>query len=161
MLAGWEFDGNLNWDLVLRQSYYALPVAEMKNKHYPIPPVFTLCDSQTLVIGARSVNAKFHWTYAGIVKQKLLFSPSSTSIFGSPVTSPEIQRISLKELSLVRFRNYNLNPYLLEFRAAKWHTDITLEIWKYSGNEASEEAYFNDLADSLANDENKIDSLNA
>jgi len=161
MLVGWEFGDNLNWDLVLRQTYYALPVAEMRNKHYPIPSILTLCDSQTLVIGARSDSAKFHWSYAGIVKQKLLFSPSYVSIFDSPITNSEIHRITLKELTLVRFRNYNLNPYLLEFKPAKWHTDITLEIWKYSGSEPTDDAHFNEIENSLLNIQSKIDGLNA
>lgn len=129
----WEFDNNLNWDLVQRKNYYAQSITADGSKFFPIPTITVLVDSYTLLIGCRNTQAKPNWYLAGFAGARLLFSPSSTSEFTATVQSHPRIRLGLDRLNLVRFKDFNLLPYLLEINVAKWHKEMLIEVWKYSG----------------------------
>lgn len=131
----WDFSNNLNWDLVLRQSYAGQQISTTPPTYLPIPPKLVSLDARILLIGTRNDKAKSSWYTAGWVSSRFNFSPSSTSNFGGLVQGDCRHRLTLNRLNLVRFDNFNLNPYVIEVSIAKWHTEMFLEIWKYSGNE--------------------------
>lgn len=132
-----DFSNDLNWDLVLRQSYFTQLNPAYPKGFIPIPAITLSLDSHTLVIGAKSSKARVSWYLAAYVIPKLLFSPSSTSNFVGAVQTQERQRIKLDTLNLIKFTDFGLSPYLLEISIAPWHQEIDLEVWKYLGNESS------------------------
>lgn len=149
-MSQWQFGDSLNWDLVLRNSYYAKPLGGDSKKFLPIPTITVAVDRYTLLIGARNSQASPNWFLAGYVSNRLLFSPSSTSQFMAVVQSCPSVRLRLNQLTLVRFPDFNLIPYLLEINVARWHKEMFLEVWKYSGQ-------VNDIEASLARIETKLD----
>jgi len=149
----WEFGNRLNWDLALRNTYYAKTSQADPKAFVPIPSITINVNSYIVLIGARNAQAKSNWYLAGYASPRLLFSPSSTSEFLSIVQSNSPVKIGLDRLTLVTFSNYNLLPYILEISIAKWHKEMFLEIWQYSG--ATEE-----IKPALDRIEYKIDNLN-
>jgi len=133
----WEFGNNLNWDLVKRQTYYpdALTKYNLPKaiREFPIPTITLVVDSYILLVGCRNPQAKPNWFLAGYCGARLLFSPSSTSDFISAVESYPRIKLGLNRLTLVRFKDFNLLPYLLEINIARWHQEMFIEVWKYSG----------------------------
>lgn len=147
----WDFSNNLNWDLLKRQTYYAQVVKTDREEVIPIPPITVLVDSHTLLIGCQNSSAKSSWYLAGYASSKLLFSPSSTSEFTAAVQAYSGIKLGLNRLNLVRFKNFDLLPYLLEVKLARWHKEMLVEIWKYSGTSDTVE-------DSLMRIEEKLDT---
>lgn len=129
----WEFGDSLNWDLVERKTYYAQLISTDGSKFIPISPITILVDSYILLIGCRNTQAKPNWYLAGFAGSRLLFSPSSTSEFMSTVQSYPRVRLGLDRLNLVRFKDFNLTPFILEINVARWHKEMFIEVWKYSG----------------------------
>lgn len=149
----WDFGNNLNWDLALRQTYTARPASPTNPDIFvPIPALTVSVDSTVLLIGARNQFAKPRWYLAGSASRRLLFSPSSTSEFVAAVSSQGKISIGLNRLTLINFRDFNLTPYLLEINIARWHREMYLEVWKYSGSIA-------DIENSLNRIEFKIDAI--
>lgn len=149
----WEFGNNLNWDLALRQTYNATLISpDDPDLFLPIPTVTLTVTSRVLLIGARNQSAKPNWFLAARVSPRLLFSPSSTSEFIAAVASYPRLKIGLDRLTLIRFDNYDLSTYLLEINIPKWHKQMLLEVWQYSGA-------MGDLPADLARIESKIDAL--
>lgn len=132
-----DVGNSLNWDLALRNTYLAktsaLSTKSRFSPYLPIPAITLVLDSYILAIGAKSSMAKSHWYLAANVTPRLLFSPSSTSDFISAVQSDQQQKIPLNQLTLVRFTDFGLTPYLLEIKIPPWHREMYLEVWKYSG----------------------------
>lgn len=132
-----DIQNSLNWDIALRKTYQGrVPVAAGELQPYrspPIPPITISVDSYILAIGASSTTAKPHWKLAAWVAPRLLFSPSSTSEFIAAVQSEQSQKVSLNQLTLIQFVDFGIKPYLLEIRIPRWHTEMYLEVWKYSG----------------------------
>lgn len=147
----WDFSNNLNWDLVIRDTYRGQQSATVPPSYSPIPPKLISLDSKVLLIGARNDKAKDTWYTAGWVSPRLNFSPSSTSQFGGLVQGYSRYKLSLNRLNLVRFDSFNLTPYAIELNIAKWHTEMLVEIWKYSGNE-------DDVSTVLERIEGKVDT---
>lgn len=148
----WEFDNNLNWDLVIRQVYYAT-LDSQERVIAGVPPIFVEVNSRVLLIGARNNLAPVHWYFAGSVAPRINFSPSSTSQFGGLVQNGYSRKLALNKLNLTVIPEYNIYPLFLELRFAKWHAQMLLEIWQYSGA-------MGDLHADLARIESKIDALN-
>ena len=146
----WDFSNNLNWDLVIRQTYTGQPVSTVPPSYLPIPPKLISLDAKVLLIGTRNDKAKSSWYTAGWVSSRLDFSPSSTSQFSGLVQGSSRYRLALNKLNLVRFENFDLSPYVIEVNIAKWHTEMLIEIWKYSGNA-------DDIDTVLARIESKVD----
>lgn len=147
----WEFGNNLNWDLVLRRTYYAKPITEDFKSFVPISTITATVDSHILLIGAKNPQAKPNWFLAGYAGSRLLFSPSSTSEFTAAVQSYPRVRLGLDRLTLVKFTNFDLLPYLLEINVARWHKEMLLEVWKYSGK-------VDDVESAVARIEEKLDT---
>lgn len=145
-----EFNNSLNWDLVLRRTYFAVPNPAQPKGFVPIPTISVLVDRYTLAIGAKSNQAKANWHLAGYACPRLLFSPSSTSDYIAAVQSERAQAILLNQLTLVQFRNFSNNSYLLTINVPRWLREVSLEIWKYQGSDNTQS-----ITDSIA--EIKID----
>lgn len=129
-----DFGNNLNWDLVLRQTYFAQTTPNEPRGFFPIPPISISVDRYTLTIGAKSTKAKSNWRLGAFVAPRLLFLPSSTSDFVAAVQSERAQPVFLNRLTLIQFTDFGITPYLLEINVPHWHQELSLEIWKYSGN---------------------------
>ena len=147
----WEFSNNLNWDLILRETYIGQSIPTTPPTYLPIPPKLISLDAKVVLIGTRNDKAKSSWYTAGWVSPRLNFSPSSTSQFGGLVQGESRRRLSLNRLNLVRFENFDLNPYAIELNIARWHSEMLVEIWKYSGNQ-------DDINTVLERIEGKIDT---
>lgn len=145
----WDFGNNLNWDLVLRQNYLAVPIATVPLTYSPIPPKLISVDTNVLLIGTRNTQAKPTWFTAGWVVPRLNFSPSSTSEFTGLVQGYSRYKLSLNKLNLVRFENFDLIPYAIEISIAKWHKEMLLEIWKYSGQSDDLEAQLDRIEEEI------------
>ena len=122
----------LNWDLITRKLYKARKLPN--NKRVPIQVQAFIIDAPAIMIGCKNKTAKPTWWLAGSAYQKILTSPSSTSRFVAGVEG-ERYKIRLDTLHLIRFRDWQLKPYMLEFKPAHWHEQMLIEIWKYSGDE--------------------------
>lgn len=146
----WEFDNNLNWDLVIRQVYYAT-LDNSDKVIAPIPSIFVSATSRVLLVGARNNLAPSKWYLAGSVAPRINFSPSSTSQFGGLVQNGYARKIALNKLNLLVIPEYNIYPLFLEVRFAKWHAQMLLEIWQYSGA-------MGDLTSELNRLESKLDA---
>lgn len=149
----WDFTNTLNWDPVFRRTYTAQPATADGEQFFPIPPISAFVDSPILIIGARNDFAKPTWYFAGSVSCRLLITPSSTSEFLSVVENSR-RKIGLNRLNLLRFNDYGTSQYLIEINLARWHKQMYLEIWKYSGS-------MGDLEAGLARIETKIDNLSS
>lgn len=148
----WDLANNLNWDRVLTKTYYAQPITTDGSQFKPIPTITALVDSYTLLIGCRNTQAKSNWYLAGHATSRLLFSPSSTSDFTAAVQSYSRVKLGLERLTLVRFKDFNLTPFLLEINIAKWHKEMFVEVWKYSKEP-------NNVEDDLARIENTLERI--
>lgn len=148
----WEFGNNLNWDLVERKTYYARSTSADSDQFIPIPKITLAVNSYILLIGCRNAQAKSNWRFAGYAASRLLFSPSSTNEFAAVVQSYPKVTLSLDRLTIVKFSDFNLLPYILEIDLFKWHSQMFLEIWQYSGA-------VDDVENALTRIEGKIDAL--
>ncbi len=132
-----DFGNNLNWDLVLKKSYFAQITPNEVRGYLPIPSITVIVDKPILVIGAKSNTAKPNWYLAAYAVPRLLFSPSSTSEFVAAVQTQERRQIRLNTLNLIQFTDFSLSPYVLEVSIPFWHQEMYLEVWKYLGDESS------------------------
>lgn len=122
----------LNWDLVARRTYKSRKLP--KNQRVPIQAQVFIVDSPAIIIGCKNRLAKPSWWLAGNAYQKILTSLSSTSQFIAGVEGSRY-KIRLDTLHLIRFPDWQLKPYMLEFKPAFWHDEMLVEVWKYSGDE--------------------------
>lgn len=143
----------LNWDLVKRQTYNATMITE--NSYIPIPPISIVAESHLMMFGFRNDLGKSTWRYAATVEMKLLTLPSSTSEFMASVAAFK-QGCNLRELTLVKFPNYGMLPFLVEIRVPKWHKQMFLEAWRYSGDEIDIPSQSLEILNRI---ESKIDAL--
>jgi hypothetical protein len=148
----WDFNNSFNWNLALRNTYNAVPITADGEQFQPIPVITVTVTSRILLIGARNLYAKPNWFLAAKVNPRLFFSPSSTSQFLPAIASYPRVKIGLGRLNLVRFNSFDLPEYVLEITPEKWHKQLMLEIWQYTGE-------LGDLETNLARIETKINSL--
>lgn len=130
-----DFGNNLNWDLVLRQTYFSEPNPAYPKGYIPIPPKLIQVDRYTLAIGTSSTKAKSNWHVGAFVVPRLPFSVSSTSAFVGLVRSDKSQAVFLNQLTLVQFKDFGFNPYALEISIPVWIRELSIEIWKYQGDD--------------------------
>lgn len=156
-----DFGNNLNWDLVLRQTYFAQPNPAYPKGFVPIPSKLIEVDRYTLAIGTSSTKAKPTWRVGAFVVPKLSFSVSSTSVYTNLVRSGKSQSVYLNQLTLVQFTDFGLSPYALEISFPIWISELSIEIWKYQGEESAKPV--SELIEELKTDldriETKIDSF--
>lgn len=122
----------LNWDLVRRQTYTANVISD--NVFIPISTIAIVAESHTMMVGFRNSQAKPTWRFAATLEMRLLTLPSSTSEFQASVSAFS-KGCKLNELTIIKFPNYGLLPFLVEIKVAKWHKEMFVEAWKYSGDE--------------------------
>lgn len=146
-----ELNNSLNWDLVVRATYVAPTNPAYPKGFMPIPTKVVVVDKYTLAIGAKSTKAKPTWSLGAYISPRLLFSPSSTSEFPAAVKSEQRQVIELNKLTLIQFTNFGVTPYLLEFSIPRWHQELSIEVWKYSGTT-------NNVKETLTRIEEKLDT---
>lgn len=130
-----DFGNNLNWDLVLRNSYIAQLAPETRRGFLPIPNKIIEADRYTLAIGVSSTKAKPTWRVGAFVAPRLLFSVSSTSEYTGLVRSNDSKPVFLNQLTLVQFQNFGLTPYALEVSFPYWISQLNIEVWKYQGDD--------------------------
>jgi len=122
---------SLNWNLTTRRNLVATNFADGTSY---IPTLTIPGTSYLMMFGFRNIDAKSNWWLAADIYQQLLTLPSSTSDYQASVESFRT-RCRLNTLSLVKFPNYGLLPFLVEIRFPKWHKKMDLEAWYYSGEE--------------------------
>lgn len=158
-----DLQDRLNWDIVLRRTYEAQSDrAEAPRTYVPIPPITVSVDSYTLAIGAKSSKAKASWYLAARVAPQLLITPSTTSNFVAFMQSEEPKRIALNRLNLIRFVDFGIKPYVLEINIPRWHTEMYVEVWKYSGIDVSNSdlaSLLQDTRQRVINIENKLEII--
>lgn len=125
---------NLNWNLTTRRNLTATTF----NDETSYIPAFTVPgDSYLMMFGFRNPDAKSHWWLAADIYQQLLTLPSSTSEFQASVEAYRT-RCRLNTLTLIKFPNYGLLPFLVEIRFPRWHKKMEVEAWYYTGEEYDE-----------------------
>lgn len=132
-----ELGDKLHWDLVRRQKYVAQTVTVGDDIRYlPIPDISFALSSYVLMLGTKSSKAKVHWKLGCWVNMKLLISPSSQSDY---VAAVQVYRqfCSLGGLTLLQLPHYQPLPYLLVLSVPRWHQEIEIELWQYSGPDSN------------------------
>jgi hypothetical protein len=108
-------------------------VSTVPPKYLPIPPKLIGVSRKILLVGCRNNTAKETWYTAGWVSPRLNFIPSNSTDFSGLIQGSGRHRLSLNKLNLVRFYNYDLSPYAIELSIARWHTEVYVEIYQYTG----------------------------
>lgn len=132
-LPGLE-DG-LNWDLAHRESYQA---TELGNGTYrPIDAITKIITgSHVVMIGVKARGIKLHWRTGGWASQNLLTIPSSTTEFTAFVKT-ENKWLTLSQLTLCVFPKL-MDTWALQIDIPRWLKDITVEVWRYDGEDVLE-----------------------
>lgn len=154
----WELGNRSNWNLVLRNTYYGNVSQTDPKKFVPIPSIAVSVNSQILLLGVRNSQAPSHWFLAGYASPRLLFTPSFDSEFLSLVQSSPSVKVGLNRLTLLSFPDYNLLPYILELSIAKWHKEMSIEVWQYVGSFLDVRDELIDIKSDLSRIETKIDA---
>lgn len=133
-----QLGNNLNWDLVLRNTYERRLYNAETGVYAPIPDIVVTVDSPVLLVGTKSEVAASHWFLGCRAATRLLISPSSTSEFLAGV---EVARHScgLNRLTLLQFPFLEPMPYLLTLTPAHWLANIFIEVWRYNGSIISDD----------------------
>lgn len=113
---------SVNWNLTTRRNLTATTFPDGSSY---IPALTIPGNSYLMMLGFRNPDAKASWWLAADIYQQLLTLPSSTSEFIASVEAYRT-RCRLNTLSLVKFPNYGLLPFLVEIRFPKWHKKMDL-----------------------------------
>lgn len=125
---------SLNWNLIKRGS---LTARAFDDRTSYIPALTVPIENHLIMVGFSNPHAKPDWWLAANIYQQLLTLPSSTSRFQASVEGHRA-KCRLNTLTLIRFPNYELSPFLLEITFPKWHKRMDFELWGYSGEEYDE-----------------------
>lgn len=132
----WDLAIRGNWELTFTERRIATqkttPTAG-RYFHNPIPPIYTSPNSRVLLVGTSSQYAKPNWFLGARVSQFLYVSPSPTPDLISGVQTSRTERAGLNRLTLIKFEDYGVYPYVLELKIPFWLEDIYVEIWEYKG----------------------------
>ena len=123
----------LNWDLVGRANYITAASATNPDTHVPIPTQQMICDRPIILVGCNSVSALPHWRLGCWISQRLIFTVSNTSEYLPLIKTRSSFPCELNTLSLISFPDYQISPYLLLIDIPRWLKDLSVEVWKYSG----------------------------
>lgn len=131
-----DLHGNLNWDILLRETHQAKPVPVPPGVNYkeyrPIRPIARPVTSYIHMIGITCDHAKPWWWLGGSVSMRLLTTPSSLTEFTAAVEA-HTQKLRLNTLNLVRFPDLNVPGYLLYIEIPYYFKQCYIEVWSYSG----------------------------
>ncbi|HEY9672238.1 MAG TPA: hypothetical protein V6D11_12390 [Waterburya sp.] len=127
-----DFGDNLNWDLLRRATYQGIKSDIHRSGYAPIPEIALLLPSSIALVGCKSDGALPWWWLGCRASVSLRISPSSTSEYTALV---EIYRKNcrLDNLTLLRFPEYQPQPYVLALSVPKWISNLSIEVWYYSG----------------------------
>lgn len=127
----------LNWDLVARDSRSQQDLGTRdiygRPQFLAIQPILVGVDSRLLLVGINSEGARAGWKLGAWASQRLFITPSSTTIFPSQPRGSQRHFCRLNILTLIEFPHWNEYPYVLELEIPYWLTQITFEVWQYSG----------------------------
>lgn len=137
-MALWDLATRENWQLILSERRIAnkLPSPDLTKYKYlydPILPIYTNPNSRVLLIGTQSDSAQPYWFLGARVSQYLYVSPSETTHLISGVQTSDVKRVGLNRLTLVKFEDYGIYPYVLQIEIPYWLEDIYIEVWEYEG----------------------------
>lgn len=133
----WDLAARENWQLILSEQRLAKNITKITASSYtyePIPALFATLYNPVVLVGTYSVKAKSHWFLGARVSQYLYVSPSQNGNFISGVQVSDIKKVGLNRLTLVKFENYEVLPYVLAIEIPYWLEDIYVEVWEYEGN---------------------------
>jgi hypothetical protein len=146
----WNLDNSANWTLALSQTYYAQPITPDFENYIPIPTISLSVNSYVLLIGCRNPQAKPNWYRAGYASSRLLFTPNNTSSFATAtVQSYSGRRLNLNRLNLIKFKDFDLLPYILDINIKQWHKEMFVEVWTYSGETDDIEAQLDRIEEDI------------
>lgn len=135
-MSGFEFENNLNWNLVTRFDAEAVKVSSEPDVYGRIPARTILIERhRILMIGCRSRTAKSSWWLGCRCSRRLLISPSSTSDFPAAVYTQQFS-CPLNALTLLKFDADGPYPYLLVIDIPRWLTHLYVEVWSYDGSDS-------------------------
>lgn len=128
--------------------------------HYDqIAPIYAQVSSNILMIGTASNSAKPYWFLGAFVSRFLYISPSTSGQFIAGVQAEETRKVGLSRLTLLEFKPYSLDSYLLAIEPPYWLEDIYVEVWEYVG-QIIDDADILEIKQRLERIEFKVDNLN-
>lgn len=130
-----ELDNRQNWDLLKRQTYQATN-QEVNGSFDPIPAFTVTCPSNIIAVGAKNTYARPSWQLGSWLFPCLFIAPSSFSEFVNLMQTNRYA-VPLNRLALFQMPEYLPKPYLLYFQPPKWHRELLIEVWYYSGVETT------------------------
>ena len=132
-----SFNDRLNWDLVVRDSQAQTDLGTRdiygRPQFLAIPPIVVGVESRIVLVGVSSEGSRAGWKLGAWAGQRLLITPSSTTIFPSRPRTTHRHFCRLNALTLVEFPHWNETLYFLELEIPYWLTQVTFEVWQYSG----------------------------
>jgi hypothetical protein len=157
----WDLATRANWELVLTDRRITTPISGSETVYggysfEAIPPIYAVCDTDTVLVGTFSQTAKPYWFLGGIVSQYLFVSPSMSTNFISGVQAGESKKAGLNRLTLLEFNNYNVHPYTLSIQTPYYIEDIYIEVWQYLAQDSTDS---DDILLRLDSIEMKIDAM--
>lgn len=158
----WDLATKGNWELILSQQQSVVKKNQRSEDEYeytPISPIYATPEAHILLIGTHSQSAKPHWFLGARASQYLYVSPSMTTNLISGVQTSDIKRVGLNRLTLVKFEDYNIVPYVLQLEIPYWLEDIYVEVWEYQGNYYGQDEQYENIIVRLESIEEKLDNL--
>lgn len=140
-----DFQDAMEWNLVGRHSYQ-VPSDRQGTDRIP-PKDFLVENSNVVMIGCSVDFKRSTWRTAGWATQTLAFSPSSTSTF-TPSVETTRQWLPIGRLKLCIFPKI-MPTWRLRIEFPWWLNDITLEVWRYDGTDATEFDYLTAIQEQL------------
>jgi hypothetical protein len=133
-----------NWQLILNETLNVVQVTD--SSYTPIPPRAIQSNFARVAIAIGNPNAKPTWRLGAYCNHNLIFNPSANfSIPGSISDRVYINRYSilLNQWTMLELGKYphaeitdNFIPnYELKFSFPRWHKEINLKIYGYTGIE--------------------------
>lgn len=126
-----------NWRLIAQEErrvkFVEGNVNSQTSRYSPINPIFTLAESNIVLVGVFSETALAHWYLGARVSQYNYISPSRTGRFISGVQTSEQKRARLNQLTLINFEDYKIYPYVLAAEFPYWLEHVYYEVWEYTG----------------------------
>lgn len=153
-----------NWTKILEERYvvrYVKGDSSKRNyKYIKIPAIYSIVNSNVLLVGIQSNSAKKHWYLGAKISQYLYVSPSTSPNFVRGVEAQEQKRARLNNLTLVNFKDYGIYPYVLAIEIPYWLEDAYVEVWEYSQVVSNTQQFnFQEIEQKLDRIEYKIDNL--
>jgi hypothetical protein len=121
---------NSNWELIFNEQKLA-PSAEFYPYYEPIQDFEVFCDAGAIAVGGYNSNAYYNWSLACWLNVTLPNSPSSSA----NLQDLQLSRygVPLNRLAVYEINNLTPPPYTLLFQVPKWHRELYLEVWAYTG----------------------------